>query len=108
VLIHSESSTLLVARYPDTKGPIAGILTLAIYRVPTGIRSIVEDVIVDENHRRLGIAEALLKKAVGIAREAGAGNVSLSANPTREAAHRLYEKLGFARRDSSFYILHLR
>jgi ribosomal protein S18 acetylase RimI-like enzyme len=104
-LIQSESSTLLVARHPGMGDPIAGMLTLAIYRVPTGIRSIVEDVIVDENYRRQGIAEALLNKAIEVARIAGAGNVSLSANPSREAAHRLYQKLGFSRRESNFYIL---
>ena len=107
-LIRSDSSILLLARPAGKNNPIAGILTLAIYRVPTGIRSIVEDVIVDEKFRRLGIAEALLKKAVEIARDSGAGNVSLSANPAREAAHQLYQKLGFIRRDSFFYIHYLK
>jgi ribosomal protein S18 acetylase RimI-like enzyme len=107
-LIQSESSILLVARLPGSDDPIVGILTLAIYRVPTGVRSIVEDVIVDEGFRRHGIAEALLNKAIEVARNAGAGNVSLSANPSREAAHRLYQKLGFSRRDASFYILRLK
>lgn len=107
-LVRSEASTLLVARYPAEKDPIFGILTLSLYRVPTGIRSIVEDVIVDENHRRLGIAEALLTKAIELAREAGAGNVSLSANPSRAAAHQLYLKLGFKRRDTFAYIHHLK
>ena len=58
-LVNSESSALLIARYPDENAPIVGMLTLAIYRVPTGVRSIVEDVVVDENMRRHGIGEAL-------------------------------------------------
>lgn len=107
-LLGSETSILLTARVSENNDLIAGILTLAIYRVPTGLRSIVEDVIVDEKFRRRGIAEALLKHAVEIAREASAGNISLSANPSREAAHRLYQKLGFSRRDSYFYILRLK
>jgi ribosomal protein S18 acetylase RimI-like enzyme len=107
-LIRSESSTLLIARHPGMGGPIAGLLTLAIYRVPTGIRSIVEDVIVDEKHRRLGIAEALLNKAIEAAQHAGAGNVSLSSNPHREAANALYQKMGFQRRDAFSYIIHLK
>jgi len=107
-LIRSEASILLVARYPTENDPICGILTLSIYRVPTGIRSIVEDVIVDENHRRLGIAETLLTRAIEMAREAGAGNISLSANPSRAAAHQLYLKLGFKRRDTFAYIYHLK
>ena len=107
-LLSSEASILLTARISEKNDPIAGILTLAIYRVPTGLRSIVEDVIVDEKFRRRGIAEALLKHAVEVARDAGAGNISLSANPSREAAHRLYQKLGFSRRDSNFFILRLK
>jgi len=107
-LIDSEASLLLVARHPAQDDPIGGMLTLSIYRVPTGIRSIVEDVIVDAKYRRLGVAEALLMKAIDLAREAGAGNVSLSANPTREAAHRLYQKLGFKRREAHAYIYHLK
>ena len=107
-LVNSEASILLIARYPEKSNPISGMLTLAIYHVPTGVRSIVEDVIVDENFRRKGIAEALLKEAIDRAREAGAGNVSLSANAAREAAHQLYQKLGFTRRNSLFYIHHFK
>jgi len=107
-LVNSESSILLIARYPEKSDPICGMLTLAIYHVPTGVRSIVEDVIVDENFRRKGIAEALLKEAIDRAREAGAGNVSLSANAAREAAHQLYQKLGFTQRNSLFYIHHFK
>lgn len=107
-LINSEASLLLVARHPAKDDPICGMLTLSIYRVPTGIRSIVEDVIVDAKSRRLGMAEGLLKRAILLAREAGAGNISLSANPTREAAHRLYQKLGFTRRDAFAYIIRLK
>lgn len=75
-LVNSESSTLLIARYPDEKSAMAGMLTLAIYRVPTGIRSIIEDVVVDESMRRRGIAEALLRYAMELAREAGASGVA--------------------------------
>lgn len=107
-LIRSESSTLLAARHPGMGDPIAGILSLAVYRVPTGIRSIVEDVVVDEKFRRLGIAEALLKKAIETARQAGAGNVSLSSNPRRQEAIALYQKLGFTRRDTTAFIHLLR
>ncbi len=75
-LVNSESSTLLIARVPDEKSAIVGMLTLAIYRVPTGIRSIIEDVVVDETMRRRGIAEALLKRAMELAREASWGGWS--------------------------------
>ena len=102
-LINSESSTLLIARYSDEKNTIAGMLTLVIYRVPTGTRSIIEDVVVDESMRRQGIAVALLKRAIQMAREAGAGSVSLTSNSQRAAANQLYQSMGFKRRETNAY-----
>jgi len=106
-LVHSEASTLLIARYPDESGKIAGILTLSVYRVPTGIRSIVEDVTVDENMRRRGIAEALMLRAIDLAREVGANGVSLTSNPKREAANKLYQAMGFQKRETNAYFYKL-
>jgi GNAT superfamily N-acetyltransferase len=102
-LINSEASRLWVARHPDLTGTIAGMLTIAVYRVPTGLRSIAEDVVVDPNFRRLGIARALLQTAIDFAREAGANGVALTSNPKREAANLLYQSLGFERRDTNSY-----
>ena len=102
-LISSESSTLLIARYSDEKNTITGMLTLVIYRVPTGIRSIIEDVVVDQAMRRQGIAEALMGQAILMAREAGAGSVALTSNSQRVAANRLYQAIGFKRRETNAY-----
>ena len=108
ILIHSESSRLLVARNPDENSPIAGILCLTVYRVPTGLRSIIEDVIVDENMRRRGIGEALMRRAIELAREAGAEGVSLTSNPRREAANQLYQSMGFELRKTNPYFYRLK
>jgi ribosomal protein S18 acetylase RimI-like enzyme len=94
-LVSSTASILLVARYPDERAPIAGLLTLIVYRVPTGIRAHIEDVVVDEGSRGKGIGEALMRHALNMAREAGANGVALTSNPRREAANRLYQRLGF-------------
>ena len=107
-LVNSESSTLLIARYPHENSNIAGALTLVIYRVPTGLRSIVEDVVVDETMRRRGIAEALLRRAMDLARTAGANGISLTSNPRREAANKLYQTLGFQRRETNAYFYPLK
>ena len=107
-LIGSQSSTLLVAREPDENGPVAGILCLTIYRVPTGVRSIVEDVIVDESMRRRGIGEALMQRAIELAREGGAEGVSLTSHPRREAANRLYRSMGFELRQTNPYFYKLK
>ena len=94
-LVESDSSQLIVARYPDETAPIVGILTLIIYRVPTGIRARIEDVVVDESMRKKGVGEALMSYALESARKAGADGVALTSNPRREAANRLYQRLGF-------------
>ena len=107
-LLDSASSTLLIARHPDEKSDIVGILTLVIYRVPTGLRSIVEDVVVDNKMRRHGIGEALVTHAIGLAREAGASGVSLTSNPRREAANHLYQSIGFKRRETNAYYFDLK
>ena len=106
-LVKSEASTLWIARYPDQNGEIAGILTITIYRVPTGLRSIVEDVVVHPNFRRLGIARRLLESAINSARAAGANGVALTSNPTREAANLLYTSMGFQRRETNSYFYRL-
>lgn len=107
-LIHSEAARLLVARDPDESGPIAGILCLTVYRVPTGLRSIIEDVIVDQSMRRRGIGEALMRHAIELAREAGAQGVALTSNPSREAANQLYRSMGFELRKTNPYFYRLK
>jgi ribosomal protein S18 acetylase RimI-like enzyme len=102
-LIQSESSLLWLARFPDQNGAIAGMLTISIYRVPTGLRSIVEDVAVDSNYRRKGIAKALMETAIEFARQAGANGIALTSNPRREAANKLYQSMGFEKRETNTY-----
>jgi ribosomal protein S18 acetylase RimI-like enzyme len=102
-LISSNTSTLFAARYPDENSAIVGILTLIRYRVPTGIRARIEDVVVDESMRGKGIGEALVRHALEVARNAGADGVALTSNPTREAANRLYQRLGFTPWQTNLY-----
>jgi ribosomal protein S18 acetylase RimI-like enzyme len=106
-LVRSEASTLWIARYPDQSGTIAGMLTISLYRVPTGLRSIVEDVAVASNLRRKGIARALMQAAIDFARACGANGIALTSNPRREAANRLYLSLGFERRETNSYFFRL-
>lgn len=101
-LVQEASSTLLVAR--NESGQIIGALNLTVYRVPTGIRSIIEDVIVDLSARGQGVGEALMQRAIEIAREKGAANITLTSNPMRMAANSLYIKLGFQKRETNAYV----
>jgi ribosomal protein S18 acetylase RimI-like enzyme len=97
----SPATRLLVAR--DDAGAIVGSLTLAIFRIPTGVRAWIEDVVVDEAARGQGIGAALTREAMRLATEAGARTVDLTSRPDREAANRLYQAVGFERRETNVY-----
>jgi len=101
-LVSSDSVTLLTARR-DASAPIVGMLTLIVYRVPTGVRARIEDVVVDESVRGQGIAVALVQRALEVARAKGADGVALTSNPRREAANQLYQKVGFKKWETNVY-----
>jgi ribosomal protein S18 acetylase RimI-like enzyme len=101
-LLASESSVLFVAR--ERSGHITGAASVTVYRVPTGIRAIIEDVIVDQANRGQGIGEQLVRRALEEARARGAPAVTLTSNPGREAANRLYRRMGFHLRQTNAYV----
>lgn len=96
----SPSTVLFLAR---VDGAIVGSLTLATFRIPTGLRAWIEDVVVDENARGHGVGEALNTAAIDEARRRGAVTVDLTSRPSREAANRLYQRLGFKARETNVY-----
>ena len=100
-MIDAPGTHALVARLDD--GPIVGALTLVLFRIPTGIRAWIEDVVVDEAVRGRGVGEALSRRALEVAGGAGARTVDLTSRPSRETANRLYERIGFERRDTNVY-----
>jgi len=101
-IVATPSSTVLLAR---AEGQIVGSLTLVTFPIPTGVRAWIEDVVVDEPARGkpLRVAEALTLEALRLARERGARTVDLTTRPSRVAAGRLYERVGFEQRDSRLY-----
>ncbi len=99
--IVASDSSILIAAFID--GVIVGSLTLIIFSIPTGKRAWIEDVVVDENCRNTGIGEALNQEAINIARRLGAKTVDLTSRPSREAANRLYSRLGFVQRKTNIY-----
>ena len=102
-IIAAPHNTVLLARDPSAGGQIVGTLTLVIFRIPTGMRAWIEDVVVDSSARGRGVGEALTLAAVKLAKERGARTVDLTSRRSRQAAHRLYEKAGFHVRDTSVY-----
>jgi len=100
----ARGAHLLVARDPH----IVGVLTLTLYRIPTGLSARIDDVIVDTAARGRGVGEALTRDAIERARTAGAKAVNLTSHPRRDAANRLYQRVGFERRDTNVYVYKLR
>jgi ribosomal protein S18 acetylase RimI-like enzyme len=96
----SPAVTVLLAR---SDGRIAGSLSLVMFRIPTGLRAWIEDVVVDEAARGQGIGAILTREALRLAKEAGVRTVDLSTRPSRVAAGRLYEREGFKQRDTRMY-----
>ncbi|MBK03095.1 MAG: GNAT family N-acetyltransferase [Actinomycetota bacterium] len=99
-IVAHEASTILLASEGTT---ILGSMTLVLFPIPTGIRAWIEDVVVDESARGRGVGEALNRRALTIALNAGAQTVDLTSRPSRDAANRLYQRLGFVARETNVY-----
>jgi len=103
-IIDNPNSVLFIAEVEsDVERSVVGSLTLAFYRIPTGLKAWIEDVVVDESARGLGVGEALNLAAIDEARQRGAKNVSLTSRSSREAANRLYQRLGFEPYETNLY-----
>jgi ribosomal protein S18 acetylase RimI-like enzyme len=100
-IVGSPATILFLAR--DADGRIVGMLTLALFRIPSAVRAWIEDVVVDDAVRGQGGGEALTRAALDAAAAAGAKTVELTSRPSREAANRLYQRLGFAPRETNVY-----
>jgi ribosomal protein S18 acetylase RimI-like enzyme len=99
-VVTSPATTLFLAR-DGTQ--IVGMLTLILVRIPTGLRGHIEDVVVAESHRKKGIGEALTRHAIAVTKISGTRTLDLTSRPSREAANRLYQRLGFKLRDTLVY-----
>ena len=84
-------------------GTILGMLSLATFAIPTGVRAWVEDVVVDAGTRGMGAGQQLVEAAVAHAQKIGARTVDLTSRPSREAANRLYRRCGFELRETNVY-----
>ncbi len=102
-IVNSPATVLFIARDSGPENSIVGTLTLVLYRVPTGVHAYIEDVVVDTNARGQGVGEALTRAAIRRAAEAGTESVDLTSRPSREAANRLYQRIGFVKRETNVY-----
>ncbi len=101
-LVTSPATVVFVAR---DDGRIVGSLTLVVFSIPTGLRAWIEDVVVDEPARGKGVGEALTNAAIEESRRRKVRSIDLTTRPSREAANRLYARLGFELRQTNVYRL---
>lgn len=101
-IVNNENTILFLALDTDD-GAVLGTLTLATYRVPTGLKAWIEDVVVDVGARGRGVGAALSEAALDKARDMGAKGVELTSRASREAAHRLYRRIGFEVRETTVF-----
>jgi GNAT superfamily N-acetyltransferase len=99
-IVADPSVTLLVAR---DGGEIVGTATVIVYTTPFWIKARLDEVVVDEAARGKGVGAALVTACVDIAREKGAQVAELQSGVHRDAANRLYPRMGFERRESNLY-----
>ncbi|MBT5915807.1 MAG: GNAT family N-acetyltransferase [Opitutae bacterium] len=99
-LTNSECTRLYVAKEDDT---IFGMLSLVVFSIPTGTKAWIEDVVVDERARGKGVGKELMNHALNVAKELGAKSADLTSRPSREAANKLYQAIGFEGRETNVY-----
>ena len=101
-LVESQATKLYFAQERDV---VLGMLSLVVFSIPTGTKAWVEDVVVAQAARGKGVGGALMNHALAVAKDAGAKSVDLTSRPSREAANKLYQKLGFMARETNVYRL---
>ena len=103
-LIASKAAIVLAAvDDEDPEEKILGTMTLVVFRIPTGVRAWVEDVVVDKEARGKGIGEKLIRTSIERAKAEGAKTVDLTSRPSRVEAHRLYKRCGFEMRETCVF-----
>jgi N-acetylglutamate synthase-like GNAT family acetyltransferase len=94
------TSQFFVAQLKDA---IVGFGGLAWYVIPSkGLIGWVEEVVVDENHRRQGIATLLTRRILDFAKEKDIKQLKLTSS-TKESTG-MYIKLGFSKKDHEYLI----
>ena len=109
--IPQEEEITAILENPDTSIWIAkedgerivGMLTLVIYRTPTGVHAWIEDVVVDESYRGKGFGKLLTTKAIEFAGQMHAKAISLTSRSERIIANQLYQKMGFELINTNLY-----
>lgn len=89
----------------EEEDAILGMLTLVYNKTATGNKVWIEDVVVDSAARGKGIGENLIRYAIDFVSGKGINKIDLTSRPEKIIANRLYQKLGFHKRETNVYRL---
>lgn len=103
-IIKSENSHLFLILEDKS---VMGMLSLGTYKTPLGVKAWIEDVVVDSRVRGRGLGKKITLHAIEFAKNLGADRVMLTSKPSRVAANKLYQSLGFEKVDTNFYRIKL-
>lgn len=103
-IVESETSHLFLLFEGEIVG---GMLTIGIYKSPTGLKAWIEDVVIDSKQRGKGLGKLLMLHAISYSKSLGANSLMLTSRPQREAANKLYQSLGFTQKKTNVYKMEL-
>ncbi|TAJ15433.1 GNAT family N-acetyltransferase [Patescibacteria group bacterium] len=103
-LIQSSGAFLVVAKDSEK---IIGMGSLYVQQKIGKRFAYIEDVIVDDTYRGKGIGRDIMNHLIETARVNGVRSITLTSRAERTAAHSLYEKLGFVKRETEVFRLNL-
>ena len=102
-VLQNEEAIIFVVAADNNQ--LAGMASMAIYKVISGHKGMIEDVVVSKQHRGKGIGRKLMNKLLLEAKNRKLSEVLLFSGHHREAAINLYKSLGFNLKNSGLYRL---
>ncbi len=100
-----EDKGRIIFIYCQIGGEVVGVASMALYKVISGHKGIIEDVVVDADHRGKGIGRKLMEKLLEKAEGRNLDEILLFTGHHRLPAIGLYQSLGFKLKDSGLYTL---
>ncbi len=104
ILQSGNNVLVIICRMDDS---IVGTALLSTYKVISGYRGMVDDVVVDASQRGKGIGRKLMERLLEEGKKMGLDEILLFTGHHRAPAKALYKSLGFEMRKSGLYNLRL-
>ena len=82
---------------------IVGCATLCIFHSPTGTKASIEDVVVSSAYRGQHLGKQLMEYVLAQAKACASIELHLTSNPMRVAANKLYQSIGFQKKETNCY-----